>query len=105
MSNKRKTKKINEAAYDGNLGFMELVKFHSKATPQQKKELSSHIKNKKHKEFRDLIHNVTGVKLHKSVNEEGGAGKEGTTKLVKRYKKDTPGQCPVCLTKFKNYIK
>ena len=67
---KRKTKKMNEAAYAGNLGFEELVKFHSKATPQQKKELSSHIKNKKHNEFRDLIHNVTGVKLHKSVNED-----------------------------------
>jgi len=27
-----------------------------------------------------------------SIQEEGGAGEEGTKKLVKRYKKDTPGQ-------------
>ena len=66
---KKKTKKMNEAAYKGNLGVMELVNFHSKATPDQKKKLNSHIKNKKHKEFRELIHHVTGVKLHKSVNE------------------------------------
>ena len=55
---KRKTKKMNEAAYEGNLGFQELVKFHSKATPQQKKELSSHIKNKKHKELQYLSQNL-----------------------------------------------
>ena len=75
---KRKTKKMNEAAYEGNLGFQELVQFHSKATPKQKKELNSHIKNKKHKEFRDLIHNVTGVKLHKSVNEDSSPYNEWT---------------------------
>ena len=61
---------MNEAAYEGNLGFQELVKFHSKVHTTTKEELSSHIKNKKHKEFRDLIHSVTGVKLHKSVNED-----------------------------------
>ncbi len=66
---KKKTKKMNEAVYKGNLGVMELVNFHSKATPAQKKKLNSHIKNKKHKEFRELIHHVTGAKLHKSVNE------------------------------------
>jgi hypothetical protein len=46
---------FSEAAYVGNVGFQELVKFHSKATPAQKKQLQSHIQNKKHKEFRDLI--------------------------------------------------
>jgi hypothetical protein len=61
---------FSEAAYVGNVGFQELVKFHSKATPAQKKQLQSHIQNKKHKEFRDLIHSVTGVQLHKSVNEK-----------------------------------
>ena len=84
---KRKTKKMNEAAYSGNLGFEELVKFHSKATPQQKKELNSHIKNKKHKEFRDLIHNVTGVKLHKSVNEDSSPYNEWTYAEPVKYSK------------------
>jgi hypothetical protein len=89
---------FNEAVYSGNVGVMELIQFHKKATPAQKKQLQSHIQNKKHKEFRDLIQNVTGVKLHKSVNEKqefvskAGAGEEGRIELVRRYTKDTPGQ-------------
>ena len=99
---------FSEAAYVGNVGFSELVKFHSKATPQQKKQLQSHIQNKRHKEFRDLIQQVTGVKLHKSVSEEqefvskAGAGEWGRPELVAKYTKGTPGQN---LKKFKEYIK
>ena len=33
-----------------------------------------------------------GLALHPSVAEEGGAGDIGTTKLVNKYKKDTPGE-------------
>ena len=95
-------KQVNEVAYSGNVGFQELVKFHSKASPQQKKMLNSHIQNKKHKEFRDLIKNVTGVQLHKSVNEEYGAGEDGTDELRKKYQKDTPGQN---IKSFKDYMK
>ena len=101
-------KHLGEAAYVGNIGVTELVKFHSKATPQQKKQLQSHIQNKKHKEFRDLIQQVTGVKLHKSVNEKqefvskAGAGEWGRPEPVEKYKKDTPGQN---IKKFKDYIK
>ena len=29
-----------------------------------------------------------------SISEEGGAGEEGTDKLTRRYKMDTPGQEP-----------
>jgi hypothetical protein len=89
-------KHIGEATYVGNVGVTELVKFHSKATPQQKKQLQSHIQNKNHKEFRNLIKQVTGVELHKSVNEKqefvskAGAGEEGRPELVNKYKKDTP---------------
>ncbi len=99
---------FSEAAYVGNVGFQELVKFHAKATPTQKKQLQSHIQNKKHKEFRDLIHSVTGVKLHKSVNEKqefvskAGAGEWGRSELVAKYTKETPGQN---LKRFKEYIK
>jgi hypothetical protein len=101
---------INEAAYAGNLGFMELVKFHKKATPDQKKQLQSHIQNKKHEEFRNLIKSVTGVQLHKSVNEKidpdilpkAGAGQEGTGELVKTYMCCTPGQS---IKKYREYIK
>ena len=103
-------KQMNEAAYSGNVGFQELVKFHSKASPEQKKMLNSHIQNKKHKEFRDLIKNVIGVQLHKSVNEESkpdilpiaGAGQWGTPELTRNYIEGTPGQK---VKRFKRYIK
>jgi hypothetical protein len=103
-------KHLGEATYVGNIGFSELVKFHSKASPQQKKMLNSHIQNKKHKEFRDLIKHVTGVKLHKSVNEEikpdilpkAGAGQWGTPELTRNYIEGTPGQK---VKRFKRYIK
>ena len=101
-------KHIDEATYVGNLGVTELVKFHSKATPQQKKQLQSHIQNKNHKQFRNLIKQVTGVELHKSVNEKqefvskAGAGEEGRPELVNKYKKDTPGQN---VKSFKDYMK
>jgi hypothetical protein len=49
------------------------------------------------------VQKVTGVQLHKSVQEEkkvpdadilpvAGAGQDGTNTLVKKYKKDTPGE-------------
>lgn len=103
-------KLFQEAVYAGNIGVMELVKFHSTATPEQKKELKTHIENKRHKEAWNLVQKVTGVKLHKSVHEEvkpdilpkSGAGQWGTDELTKTYMKDTPGQN---YKKFKDYIK
>jgi hypothetical protein len=100
---------FNEAVYSGNVGVMELIQFHKKATSAQKKQLQSHIQNKKHKEFRDLIQTVTGVKLHKSVNEKqefvskAGAGEWGRPELTVKYAKETPGQWNTL--KFKDYIK
>jgi hypothetical protein len=94
---------LHEAAYAGNIGIMELIKFKKHATSDQKKTFDNHVKNKNHKEAWDLVQKVTGVKLHKSVSEEkksphpdilpvAGAGQWGTKHLVNRYKKDTPGQ-------------
>lgn len=54
---------INELAYQGNLGVMELVKFHKTATPEQKKQMKDHLSNQRHTEALDLLHKVTGVKL------------------------------------------
>ncbi len=101
---------MSEAAYAGNIGIMELIKFKQKANDSQKKQFDQHVKNKKHKEAWKLVQNVTGVKLHKSVQEEvksdilpkSGAGQDGTEDLVKSYMKDTPGQD---FKKFKEYIK
>ena len=89
-----------ETGYVGNIGIMELVKFQQKASPEQKKMLKSLIDRKKAKEAWQLVQDVTGVKLHKSVHEgispdilpKSGAGQDGTSTLTNTYKKDTPGQ-------------
>lgn len=105
------SEQLVEAAYAGNIGIMELVKFHQKASPEQKKMLQSHIEKKNNKEAWKLVQQVTGVKLHKSVNEgiqkpdvlpKSGAGQDGTDELRKSYQRDTPGQ-PI--KSFTNYIK
>lgn len=94
---------LHEAAYAGNIGIMELIKFKRSANENQKKAFDDHVKNKRHKEAWNLVQKVTGVKLHKSVSEEkkspnpdilpvAGAGQWGTKHLVNKYKKDTPGQ-------------
>ena len=102
---------LKEAAYAGNIGIMELIKFKSKATPEQKKKFDEFVKNKKAKDAWKLVQSVTGVKLHKSVTEQktnpdilsvSGAGQDGTDTLVNNYKNDTPGQG---LKSFKDYQK
>jgi hypothetical protein len=103
-------KHMNEASYAGNIGMMELVKFHRTATPEQKKTLDTHIKNKNHKKVWDLVQSVTKTKLHKSIYESqskdilsvSGAGQEGTDILVKNYINSTPGQK---LRSFKDHTK
>ena len=101
-------KYLNEATYQGNIGIIELIKFNKKASLTQKKMLQSHIQNKKHKEFRDLIQQVTGVELHKTVNEKqefvskAGAGEWGRPELTRKYIEGTPGQK---VERFKRYIK
>ena len=102
MESFKSFQQLAEAAYAGNIGIMELIKFKQKATPEQKKTFDDHMKNKRHKEVWDLVQHVTGVKLHKSVHEAknikpdilpvSGAGQDGTDILVKNYKRDTPGQ-------------
>jgi hypothetical protein len=54
---------IQEASYAGNIGMMEVMKFHQKATPEQKKEFKSHMANNKHGDAWKLIQDVSGVKL------------------------------------------
>lgn len=101
---------VCEAAYAGNIGIMELIKFKKKASDEQRKQFDDHLKNKRHKEAWNLVQNVTGTNLHKSVNEEvkpdilpkAGAGQEGTQEIVKTYIKDTPGQN---FKSFRQYVK
>ena len=54
---------IQEASYAGNIGMMEVMKFHQKATPEQKKEFKSFMANNKHGDAWKLIQDVSGVKL------------------------------------------
>jgi len=105
MESFKSFQQLAEAAYAGNIGIMELIKFKQKANAKEKKEFDDHLKAKRHKEAWDTIQRVTGVQLHKSVHEEkekkspnpdilpvSGAGQDGTDILVKNYKRDTPGQ-------------
>ena len=101
-------KKIEEATYTGNIGVMELIKFHRIATPGQKKMLKSHIQDKKKHDAWKLVQSVTNTKLHHTVHEEqewkskAGAGEDGSDELVKKYIADTPGQN---IASFKRYRK
>ena len=63
---------LYEASYAGNIGIMEMVKFHRMASADQKAKLNALLKDKKQEEAWDFIQSVTGVKLHN----------EGQTKLV-----------------------
>lgn len=61
---------LKEAAYVGNVGIMELIKFHQSAPPHAVKKIKELIAKKDSKAVWDLVQKHTGVKLHKSVREE-----------------------------------
>jgi len=54
---------LNELAYKGNIGFMELVKFYRKASPKEIKEMEGIIGKGDWEAFKSLIEQVLGVKL------------------------------------------
>jgi hypothetical protein len=54
---------VQEAAYDGNIGMMELAKFYMKASAADKQKLQDAIKNKRFKDAWKMVEKVTGVKL------------------------------------------
>ena len=108
----RAKRTLNEASYAGNIGIMELVQFYKKATPDMVAKLKVLITQKKDREAWKMVQSVTGVKLHKSVNESknikpdilpvSGAGQEGTDNVRKKYQSETPGQS---VQSFTDYIK
>jgi hypothetical protein len=57
-------RELNELAYKGNIGIMELVKFHKIATPDQSRKMKELIATGKHDEAWQHLQKVTGVKLH-----------------------------------------
>lgn len=54
---------LNELSYAGNLGMMEMIKFHKLATPEQKAKMKELISTKRTKEAWDLLKQVSGVAL------------------------------------------
>lgn len=54
---------LDEAIYDGMVGFMEMVAFMNKATETQKTKLKSLLGNKKFREAWELVSTVTGITI------------------------------------------
>jgi len=54
---------LDEAAYAGNIGFEEIVKFYQKANKKEELEMDRAIKKNDFSRFRELIFQVLGVKL------------------------------------------
>lgn len=54
---------IAEAAYPGNIGIMELIKFNQKATPAERQEMKRIIDDSDWNRFKELIKKVLGVEL------------------------------------------
>ena len=58
-------KQVIEAAYPGNLGFVEMFRFQQVATPSQKKELDRVANADDWDGYTTLIQKVLGTKLRK----------------------------------------
>ena len=54
---------MNEASYDGNIGFEELAKFWKISTPTQKKKMNEVLEKEDWNAFKELIRIVVGTKL------------------------------------------
>ena len=62
---------IDEAAYKGNIGAMEMMKFFQVATPQEKEKLKKLIADKNQSAAWKMIQDVTGMKLMGEEDEYG----------------------------------
>ena len=57
-------KPLDEAAYPGNLGMMEMFAFYQKASDEEKRKMKDFISKKLFKDAWELLQKVTGVKLN-----------------------------------------
>lgn len=55
---------LYEAAYKGNIGVMEMVKFYQIATDAEKSKMKGLLRDEKFGEAWDFLQQVTGVRLH-----------------------------------------
>jgi hypothetical protein len=56
-------KPLDESAYEGNIGMMEMFKFYQVATDEQKTEMKGLLDKKNFKKAWELLQKITGVKL------------------------------------------
>ena len=54
---------IQEAVYDGNIGFIEMVEFYQEANPSEIKKMESMVKKGSWKGVKALFKKVLGVEL------------------------------------------
>lgn len=58
------SEETDAASYPGNLGMMEMVKFHKMANPQQKDLMKRYLNDKQFDKGWQLLQDVTNTKLH-----------------------------------------
>ena len=56
-------RRLWEAIYVGNLGFVEMIKFMKIATEKQRKQMDSYLNKKQWKKAWELLKKVTGIAL------------------------------------------
>ena len=66
----RATEFLGELAYKGNIGIMELIKFHQIASPEQRALMKQLLAAKKNNKAWELLKQVTGVELKESGGQQ-----------------------------------
>ena len=74
---------IIEASYAGNLGLMELLKFHQLATKEQSDKVKELIAKNRHMDAWAIVQNVSGTKLQgKQFNESTESSTDTTVSIA-----------------------
>ena len=72
-----------EASYAGNLGLMELLKFHQLATKEQSDKVKALIAKNQHMDAWAIVQNVSGTKLQgKQFNESTESSTDTTVSIA-----------------------
>lgn len=74
---------INEATYNGNLGFMEFHKFQRAATPEQKILFKQYLNTKNYPAIQELLVQVLGTELDDSFYKGKRIGESVNRYLIK----------------------
>jgi len=70
-----KQKPVDEAAYEGNIGMMEMFKFYKVATPKEKKYMQELLSSKNFKTAWEFLKRITGVDLKEvKIDNDNGMG-------------------------------